>query len=73
MPENLLTLNIYRFTRRFDREMSIFSTDSGVSVNTNQISAPTTPDSSYTTDSSNKQSMIIVINKIIKIENIFSQ
>lgn len=40
--------------------MSIFSTDSGVSVNTNQISTPTTPsaDSSYTTDSTNKQRCI---------------
>lgn len=45
-----------RFVRRFEREMSISSTDSGVSVTSPYISTPSTPESAFATETTPKQS-----------------
>lgn len=51
-------LSQYRFVPHFERETSVSSTDSGVSISLPQTSMPSTQESSSTTDLQSKQSMI---------------
>lgn len=54
-----LLVYVFRFVRRFEREVSVSSTDSGLSVNSPHM--PSTPENSCTTTESQppKQSMHI--------------
>lgn len=55
---SLTCFALIRFVRRFEREMSVSSTDSGVSVNSPYISTPSTPENTCTAETSTKQSKL---------------
>lgn len=57
IPDLLGKILNYKFVRRFERETSVSSTDSGVSVNSPYISQLSTPECNLTADAASKPSM----------------
>lgn len=66
--------NNFRFVPRYEREISVSSTDSGLSVATPHITAPSTPEiDNQTSDASPKHSSNYSINLLQNCKNEFIQ